>query len=82
MISTEAAMIRAFAREVAAIVFVGVVLVVWIGSVTPYFVVQLGGVQQAFVDTFFFIFAMAGGYIVFGKKAIDDAIDTYKSIKQ
>jgi hypothetical protein len=74
------AVVRNVVRESVALAYVGTVLSVWVVSVTNLGYVAPSQIQQAFLDTFFFVFAVAGGYLVFGKQALDAAVDTYQKL--
>ncbi|AZH26381.1 hypothetical protein [Haloplanus aerogenes] len=74
------AVVRRVVRESIAIAYVVAVLFAWSLSVTRPDIVSPTGVQQAALDTFFFLFAVAGGYLVFGKRALDAAVDSYQKL--
>lgn len=77
---SQRAVVRRVVRGSIAIAYVVAILVAWGLSVTRPDIVSPTGVQQAVLDTFFFVFAVAGGYLVFGKRALDAAVDSYQKL--
>lgn len=75
--------VRRAYREAVSLVFVGTILVVWVLSVfeTGIATPALGGVQQAMVDTIFFVFALAASFLVFGERTIRSAVSLYQDLR-
>lgn len=64
-------------REVVALVYVGTILGAWIWATVYRPEVRLNPV----VDLLFYLFAFAAGYVIFGKRVLNAAIDSYQKLR-
>lgn len=75
--------VRNFVREAVAVTYVIGVLLLFIASTF-----EIGGVsvtmsdfQTFYIDVWMFLFIGAAGFLVFGKRSIDQAIEVYKMVQ-
>ena len=75
--------VRNVVREAVAVLWVLTALALFVARAVdiPGLTVSLSEIEATFLNTWVFIFIGAGGFLVFGKKAVSDAVEVYNMIR-
>lgn len=75
--------VRNVVREAVAVLFVLTTLALFLASNVDIegLTVTLSQFQTMFIDTWMFLFIGAGGFLVFGKRAVDQAVEVWQSVQ-
>lgn len=81
--STIRRIVRQTYREAVALAFILVIAGIWVLTVVDGapVTVTLTQIQQTFVDTLFFIFALASAFLVFGERTLRAAVSLYRDLR-